>query len=660
MISYKGYYFLFQIMYLLHQLKTQFFQNITTFFDEAYSSRVETPSDINRQTWEELYKFRDEFRELEKINQLHPQEKKISGLLALYGQMQLEDPDELGEADRGFLDSIESQLVSLLTNSRDAYFTQLQWKITEIDPKYSDVQEKFKVQLTNLKSSFDDTMDKYDTISLLQKDIDTIQSQQELLRLAILLHEDVWDIQTRHKVLDEAYSWIDDEQKLGLIWERVDTLTAGDIYSLKERGVDLATVFLAPPTLWENITTGSELIVNFWESQAAHKLIWIGDIIPIEEVYSIKVNGVEGVRGFSPRPWYYTPEGKYLAVYDGYKVSIGETKTVSEAELLQLSTARNERFQEFRKEDIAQILRSISDEASILPFSSRGDIQLLNDFLKNTGIKWVSYNSKTQKLILPEGIEYADIWEIIDGYPNTLSSLLSYILEYESDIVALSSEQEELSLIWMNISPILLEWALKTEYAKVYGENISFDANTQILKVSWGLKLTDILGWDYEYIWTWTKHLKYMSEIRKAASETWVPVWAIITLWYKENQWWDPTISAKGSSAYGLSQMIDGTWKVYGAWLNRRNPADQLLAMARYMSAIQERKNCPWEHVLAYYNTGEGIQKVSQSTIQNYANINPGISKLIPTSVWVSKTSYFTAAVAYYNSISYQEASRTI
>ena len=107
--------------------------------------------------------------------------------------------------------------------------------------------------------------------------------------------------------------------------------------------------------------------------------------------------------------------------------------------------------------------------------------------------------------------------------------------------------------------------------------------------------------------------------------------------------------------------MIDGTWGTYGRGLNRNNPGDQLIATVRYMEAIKDRKNCPWEHVLAYYNTGEAIRNVSMSQVQEYARLNyNSIAIKIPSNVGLSQTSYFTAAVVYYNSISYEQARATM
>ena len=56
-----------------------------------------------------------------------------------------------------------------------------------------------------------------------------------------------------------------------------------------------------------------------------------------------------------------------------------------------------------------------------------------------------------------------------------------------------------------------------------------------------------------------------MPELQRASSETGVPMGAIIKLIYHENGGWNPTIKAQGSSAYGLGQMIDGTWNTFGS-----------------------------------------------------------------------------------------------
>lgn len=126
----------------------------------------------------------------------------------------------------------------------------------------------------------------------------------------------------------------------------------------------------------------------------------------------------------------------------------------------------------------------------------------------------------------------------------------------------------------------------------------------------------------------------------------------------KENWKWNPNLKALWSSAYGLWQMINGTWLIYWKWLDRSNPKDQLEATCKYLDAImkrQKRQNYGIEIAMAYYNTWEWILNITEKKLQEYAKNNKNtIAKHIE---WpLTKQNYFTAAVAYYNDISFNKA----
>lgn len=150
-------------------------------------------------------------------------------------------------------------------------------------------------------------------------------------------------------------------------------------------------------------------------------------------------------------------------------------------------------------------------------------------------------------------------------------------------------------------------------------------------------------------------HKPYVEAINTISSQYDVPADKIIQLIYHENAKWNPNIKAPGSSAYGLGQMIDSTWWTYGKWLDRNNPVDQLEATARYMRAIYDRQWCSWEEVLAYYNTGEWIKRLSLAQIAEFTRLNPAIAAKHPDRNPANADEYFKSAVAYYNDMNYSE-----
>lgn len=504
-----------------------------------------------------------------------------------------------------------------------------------------------------------------EAIDMIQKDIALYENQVALIKLQIDLLEAPGDTEKRHELLNSVFDSLPEKSKEWLLGNSIDALTAGDIYSMKQNGVDLSTVFLV--TKEGKLSNGKASMkswdsfrVNFWASKNADAIVGAGDILPIEDVYSVKINGVEGIRRFLPRPGYYTPEGNYLAIHDGYNVQIGEKKPVTPQELQQLEAARQKRYEYIRSEDVRDIIRNLENETDTVPFTSPADLQILNDMIAQTGIEGLNYDAETKKWNIPEGMNFGDVKEVFNDYQQVKSELIKYLSENKNSITQKDGVQS-IKLKSSAYSPVIIEKALQSMVGQQNAQNISFDASTKTLSVTGGLKIESIImGGAYEYTWKRNLHLRYQEAIISAAQETGVPAGAITTLIYKENHTWNPHVKAPGSSAYGLGQMINGTWKTYGQWLDRHNPKDQLLATARYMKAIKGRKNCPWEHVLAYYNTWEGIRNVSNAKIHEYARLNPVITRRIPNGVEINKDTYFTAAVSYYNSISYQQAMSTL
>lgn len=194
-----------------------------------------------------------------------------------------------------------------------------------------------------------------------------------------------------------------------------------------------------------------------------------------------------------------------------------------------------------------------------------------------------------------------------------------------------------------------------------YNENLSFSLLRKFNGASWKEKAWEFgfakerIERDTIYEAKWEGHKPYMETIANLSSTYDVPADKIVQLIYHENAKWNPTATPPGSSAYGLGQMIDGTWETYGKGLDRNNPHDQLEATARYMKDIYNRQGCSWEEVLAYYNTWEGIKNLSLSKIAEFTRLNPAIANKHPDKNPANAHEYFTAAVAYYNDMNYSD-----
>ena len=259
-----------------------------------------------------------------------------------------------------------------------------------------------------------------------------------------------------------------------------------------------------------------------------------------------------------------------------------------------------------------------------------------------------------------------DVSESLLGYPSFKKWMLEFLSNNEwiksknkntfkfSDFNFNKSWIKNIERKWEMLQAIIS--SLVPKESRGNKNLFSSNENSFTIDLSWitvwgeNITLSSIFS-SYEYKWESNTHVPYMDAINAASAQTGVPTWAIIQLIYHENRGWNPGIKNPWSSAYGLGQMIDSTWNTYWAGLNRHDPADQLLATARYMASIRKnRGNCPWEMVLAYYNTWEGIWKLTPSQISNYSSLN---SVIVSGRWWHTndKKQYFIAAVAYYNDL---------
>lgn len=516
-------------------------------------------------------------------------------------------------------------------------------------------------KITNFPEGFEN-LSYEEKVDLLQREIDMYKIKKERERLQRELREDYMTKEGRHGFAENMFQTTTPESREWLIGKDLESLTAGDIYSMKESWVDLAELFLIQ-WIGDIVSKGNMKVwdsykVNFWKCKSADRLIWIGDIIDIENVSRISVNGVVGIRWYDPRPGYYTMDHKYLAVHDGYQVEILEMNSIAEQEQETLFAAQENRFKTIRSEDIRNVVYGLTDYTEDLPFTQDHDVELVVWVFESAGIEGVSYNNESKKLEFPDWINFADTKEILNWYRGVRRAIIDYVLENDA---VWNSEWESLVLEIPEYSSSLVEKALVSMIGTNSIQWMSFDIDTMTLSTNNRKTIRDTLWGGFEYLWSGTKHLTYLPELQRASTEEGIPLGVLITLIYKENGQWNTRASPAWSSAYGLGQMIDGTWEIYWRWLNRYDAWDQLLATTRYMRAIKDRQQCPWEHVLAYYNTGEWIRNVSQSKIEEYGKLNYGaITVKIPSGVPLSHESYFTAAVAYYNSISYQDAELTM
>lgn len=465
------------------------------------------------------------------------------------------------------------------------------WKQAEIKFKWLSVEiinkwlEKNKPLIED-KEDLAEIQSFEERVDLMNRDIDKLSRDLYKINLELNSSEltssfDKSNEYFKSGLLKEGES---NEKVLEIIWNKdLSNITAGEIYTLRQEWYDLSKLFL----IWawefskESMNVWDTFKVNFWWNKSLNQNIGAWDLLAIDKVDKVKINGVEWERKLSPRPGYYSADGRYLAIFDNYSVEIVSKKEFTSEENEKSVVAFKERYNEIRKPEVLSNFKE----------------QLKESWSNNTEIalKWFT--------------------------KSDLEVVASYLWKYLPNEIA---------------------------------NNISFDLEKWVIKSKTGESVNEVINKfvPNEKLWSWYE--KYKDIVIEVSSKYWIRPEKLITLINHENRKWDPLAGAPWSSAYGLWQMIDSTWATYWKGLDRNNPKDQLESTCRYLVAIMDRKNCPVELAMAYYNTGEWIKNISNSKAQEYARINPAIAKFI---TWtVTAEAYFEAAVAYYNDTTIEKA----
>ena len=468
----------------------------------------------------------------------------------------------------------------------------IEWKKSELSFKWlkADILNKWIERNNSLIEDQEDQME----IKSFEERVDMINRDMDLLSRELYSLNLKSNSENLSKASNEANSyfkenflknWETNEFILDLI-ENKDLLniTAWEIYSLKQEWYDLSKLFL----IWwkENVDKDTmkvwdSFIVNFGWNKSLNNLIWAWDLLPIDQIDKVIINWVEWERKLNPRPWYYSTDWKYLAIFDNYKVEIVSKKEYTIEEKEKSLLAFKNRFEEVRKPEVISNLRE----------------QLSNNW---------------------------DINEIsLEGF-----------------------SKNDLEII---------TWYLTSRVSNENLANLNFDLDKWILSTKSGESINEIINRfiPNESLWKWYE--KYKDIVINISNKYWIKTESLIILINHENPAWNPLASAPWSSAYWLWQMINSTWTIYWEWLNRNNPSDQLEATCRYLNAIKNRKNCPDELAMAYYNTWEWIMNISDSKAQEYARKNPAINRKIPADEYIDAKTYFKWAIAYYNNKIFDE-----
>ena len=204
----------------------------------------------------------------------------------------------------------------------------------------------------------------------------------------------------------EVMSNLDNNEKkilIEVLGERtIKQATSWEIYTLKQEGFDLSKIFLKDKAWkfskwkWE-IKSWNEFTVEFYWNKDIDKIVWIWDILDINNISEISVNNLNWKRKSTPRPGFYA-WSKYLAIHENYNISILKEENFTWDEF---DKSGYNRFSQVRGKEIESWLYTNieSDHSSIdLPFKTDSDKELFKKYIEWNYKKDLSYDIKTNIL----------------------------------------------------------------------------------------------------------------------------------------------------------------------------------------------------------------------------------------------------------------------
>lgn len=334
---------------------------------------------------------------------------------------------------------IEKEIETVLKPFIQVQSLEANIKISSLDSVFTTADEDER----ELHDMIENTMDKSISIDKASRRVEKLMSRVRNIESQALQSQ-------RYNLVEEEYAEllkspdIETSQKY-IIWEKnFHELTAWDFYALKHEKPELLAWLLLSGIggnkvdmhfLQSNAAIGSQLRVNFWSNTALDKIVWAGDILPIRDVESVEINGQKGERKWVPRPWYYTPEGEYLAIHNGYKIKILSVEKMDDAQWKNFSQYVEKRYMDVRWEEMLQSLSQSRDEKLIFPwFESDSDQELLKThFFKKTPKYMREYldfslrDKNIPKLIVNKPFHHSELISALNEYKDVRSWIAQYI-----------------------------------------------------------------------------------------------------------------------------------------------------------------------------------------------------------------------------------------
>jgi len=243
-------------------------------------------------------------------------------------------------------------------------------------------------------------------------------------------------------------SWETNKDILQIIENKdLKTITAWEIYTLKQNWYDLSKLFL----IWawdvskDNMNVWDSFKVNFWWNESLNRNIWAWDLLPIDKIDKVIINWVEWERKIDPRPGYYSADGKYLSVFDNYSIEIVSKKDFTPEEQQKSLEAFKNRYEEIRKPEILSNLReqlkSVWNSSEVkLDWFSKSDLEVIWTYLSKYLPKEIADNIEFD---LEKGVIKTKNWESVNEAINKfvqLENLGRWFEKYKDIVIEVSSK----------------------------------------------------------------------------------------------------------------------------------------------------------------------------------------------------------------------------
>ena len=354
---------------------------------------------------------------------------------------------------------------------------------------------------------------------------------------------------------------------LDVLWNRtIKQATSWEIYTLKQEWVDLSKLFLKDKdwnySKWkEEVKVGMEYVIDFYGNNDIDRIVWIWDILDINNISKISVNWVNWDRRDYPRPGFYN--GRYLSVHNNFKINILEEKKFDWNDF---NDSIYSRFSKVRWKELESWIYSNlnSGDSSInIPFNTKSDKDLFQKYIENNFWKDLEFDIKNNNLKTKD-------WKALNTKQEIISS--NMIPKNSSELMKVSWFSEKLSQVCSNL------WVNKNDLLIVMWAESNYNPKA-VNSRTWASWLIQFMPSTAKDLWTTISAVRQMWAVEQLT---------LVERFYEKNNRW-----------VKLNNVVD-LYKATFFPLSLEHPENSWVFRSSDKSAEKVAKQNPW---IAKYST---------------------------------------------------------